>query len=130
MKTSKKTIVLNMVELSEIDLDVAIENYPEVERQVLAYIKTRDPNINLPPARDVSISMTVEFKTEGIFQDKKSPHPNEFLKPPTQDNTLVGPIDIPESQAPNTETKDVIMEPGALMGNLIKNSKPADDEED
>ena len=31
MKTSKRTIVLMTVELSEVDLDIAIDNYPRLK---------------------------------------------------------------------------------------------------
>ena len=136
MKTSQKTIVLHTIELSEVDLDIAIVNYPNVEQQILGYIKKWFLSKKLPiPMHDISISMTVEFKTEDKILNGREPVIHYAHIDSALGLAVALPPDHPTASrefdpTPNTETKDVIMEPGALMGNLIKNSKPADDEED
>jgi len=143
MKTSKRTIVLMTVELSEVDLDIAIDNYPKVERQILEYVgeKTNKPWQYMD---DVSISMTIEFKTNA--PTKHDPVQYAHIDDPTKDNTLVGPFGVsstfspdgdtlpiqsdPHKPTPDTETKDQLMDPGTMIENLAKDYKPSPDDEE
>ena len=127
MKTSQKTIVLYTIELSEVDLDIAIENYPAVEKQVLDYISRRYGKM-VGCCKDVSISMTVEFKTEGDPLDGFIPQPADALWPdielsdrPEASSDQTEDIEPPP---PDTESKDVIMDPGTMVANLAKDYKP------
>ena len=137
MKTSKRTIVLMTVELSEVDLDIAIDNYPKVERQVLDYIRRKE-GILPEDSRDVGISMTVELRVDSRVIDRagltKEAEVEMYVKPSYSWQEYG-----PESQEPNelappppdTETKDQLMDPGTMIENLAKDYKPSsDDEED
>ena len=127
MKTFKKTVVVHTVELSEVDLDVAIENYPAVEKQVLDYISRRYGKM-VGGCKDVSISMTVEFKTEGGTLDGFIPQSDDVLWPDIelsdQPEISSDPDEYNPPPPPDTESKDVIMDPGTMMANLAKDYKP------
>ena len=126
MKTSKRTIVLMTVELSEIDLDIAIDNYPKVERQILDYIQFK--GCVIPEEKDVYISMTVELRVDSRVVDRaelsKEAEVELFIKSEPQEP------EIKEPPPPDTETKDQIMDPGAMIENLAKDYKPSLDEEE
>jgi len=140
MKTFKKTVVVHTVELSEVDLDIAIENYPAVEKQVLDYIQTVGayPHEGVAPEdlKDVRISMTVEFTIEGGTLDgfiSQYP-PDDVLWPdiklPDRPEISSDPDEYNPPPPPDTESKDVIMDPGTMMANLAKDFKPTNAEED
>ena len=135
MKTYKKTVVVHTVELSEVDLDIAIENYPAVEKQVLDYIQTVGayPHEGVAPEdlKDVRISMTVEFTIEGVV-DFESRKPKAFKADIISDRPEISsdPDEYNPPPPPDTETKDVIMDPGTMMANLAKDFKPTNAEED
>ena len=135
MKTSQKTIVLHTIELSEIDLDIAIDNYPKVERQILDYIQFK--GCVIPEEKDVYISMTVELRVDSRVVDRaelsKEAEVEMYIKPipETLDLTFTKTPEISFPPPPNTETKDQIMDPGTMIENLANNYKPSpDDEED
>ena len=133
VKTFKKTVVLHNVELSEVDLDIAIENYPAVEKQVLDYIE-RLSGCWVSKKVYFQLTMTVEFKTEGDPLYGFIPQPADALWPdielsdrPEASSDQTEDIEPPP---PDTESKDVIMDPGTMMANLAKDYKPTNAEED
>ena len=127
MKTSKRTIVLMTVELSEVDLDIAIDNYPKVEKQILDYIRKKE-GILPEDSKDVCISMTVELRVDSRVVDRaeltKEAEVELFIKPEPQEPEIKTP------PPPDTETKDQLMDPGAMIENLAKDYKPSLDEEE
>ena len=121
MKTSKKNIVVYTMELSEVDLDIAIDNYPKVEKQILDYIR-RKQGVVPEDSKDVCISMTVELRVDSRVVDRA-----ELSKEAEVELFVKEDIEPPP---PDTESKDVIMDPGTMMANLAKDFKPTNAEED
>jgi hypothetical protein len=143
MKTSKRTVVLMTVELNEVDLDIAIDNYPKVESQILDYIRKKE-GIVPDDSKDVCISMTVELKVDNLVVNRviraRAAEVERHMKPDvgyperpeidmgTPPRFNEGPLLPPPL---NTETKDQLMDPGTMIDNLARDFKPSpDDEED
>lgn len=137
MKILRKTMVVYEVKLSETDLDVAIEDYPKVEKQILRFIKKTAGFDVSTMFSDISISTIVKFSTEENIQSQlaaisaeasiKPKDPED--KPKESETETISPDmnqpDIPDQ--PDTESKDVIMNPDDMMYNLIKDFKPSPD---
>ena len=120
MKTSKKNIVVYTMELSEVDLDIAIDNYPKVEKQILDYVERKEGLF--PIGLDgFSILMTVELRVDGFMADRA-----ELPKEAEVEMFIKEDIEPPPA---DTESKDVIMDPGTMMANLAKDFKPTNAEE-
>ena len=136
MKTSKRTIVLMTVELSEVDLDIAIDNYPKVERQVLDYIQFK--GCVIPEEKDVYISMTVELRVDSRVVDRAELSKEADIEMYVKDKADSAGVDgyltrveaVNTPPPPNTEGKDQIMDPGTMIENLAKDYKPSLDEEE
>ena len=133
MKMSKRTIVLMTVELSEIDLDIAIDNYPKVERQVLDYIRKKQ-GVLPDDSKDVGISMTVELRVDSRVIDRAAlaaeAEVQMFQADATPYEAEVELHKETQKPPPDTETKDQLMDPGTMIDNLAKDYKPSSDDEE